>query len=76
VKFLADENMNKPIAERLGKDGYIVLYVAEIEPSISEEERREGTCQRSDPVSGRRRQLRPQRERYVPYLKRGLIVWM
>ena len=38
MKFLADENVDKPIVERLRKDGYVVLYVIEMEPSISDDE--------------------------------------
>jgi len=38
VKFLADENVDKPIVERLRKDGHAVLYVIEMEPSISDDE--------------------------------------
>lgn len=37
MKFLADESIDKPIVERLRKDGHIVFYVIEIEPSISDE---------------------------------------
>lgn len=38
MKFLADENLDKPIVERLRKDGHTVLYVIEIEPSVSDDE--------------------------------------
>jgi predicted nuclease of predicted toxin-antitoxin system len=38
VKFLADENVDKAIVEQLKKEGHIVLYVIEKEPSISDEE--------------------------------------
>ncbi len=38
MKFLADENVDKPIVERLRKDSHEVLYVLEIEPSISDDE--------------------------------------
>lgn len=38
MKFLADENVDKPIVERLRKDGHVVLYVIEMEPSISDDE--------------------------------------
>ena len=34
MKFLADENVDKLIVERLRNDGYIVFYVMEMEPSI------------------------------------------
>jgi len=37
VKFLTDENVDKPIVEHLRKDGHDVLYVIEMEPSISDE---------------------------------------
>ena len=37
MKFLADENVDKPIVERLRKDGHVVLYVIEMEPSISDD---------------------------------------
>lgn len=38
MKFLVDEGVDKPIVERLRRDGQIVLYVIEIEPSISDDE--------------------------------------
>jgi predicted nuclease of predicted toxin-antitoxin system len=38
VKFLADENIDRPIVERLGKERHEVLYILEIEPSISDDE--------------------------------------
>ena len=38
MKFLADENVDKPIVERLRRDGHVVLYVIEMEPSISDDE--------------------------------------
>lgn len=38
MKFLADENVDKPIVEHLRKDSHEVLYVLEIEPSISDDE--------------------------------------
>jgi len=38
VKFLADENVDKPIVEHLMRDGHLVLYVIEMEPGISDEE--------------------------------------
>jgi len=38
MKFLADENVDKPIVERLRDDGHTVLYVLEMEPSISDDE--------------------------------------
>ena len=38
MKFLADENIDKPIVERLRQDGHVVLYVIEMEPSVSDAE--------------------------------------
>ncbi|RKY04053.1 hypothetical protein DRP77_04875 [Candidatus Poribacteria bacterium] len=38
MKFLADENVDKPIVERLREDGHEVLYVLEMEPGISDGE--------------------------------------
>jgi predicted nuclease of predicted toxin-antitoxin system len=38
VKFIADENIDKPIVETLRKSGYIVLYVLEMEPGITDEQ--------------------------------------
>ena len=38
MKFLADENVDKPIVERLRDDDHTVLYVLEMEPSISDDE--------------------------------------
>lgn len=38
MKFLADENVDKPIVKRLRDDGHTVLYVLETEPSISDDE--------------------------------------
>lgn len=38
MKFLADENVDKAIVERLRNDGHTVLYVLEMEPSISDDE--------------------------------------
>lgn len=38
MKFFADENIDKHIVERLRKDGHVVLYVLEMEPSISDDE--------------------------------------
>jgi len=38
MKFLADENVDSPIVERLRKDGHIILYVIEMEPGISDDE--------------------------------------
>ena len=38
MKFLADENVDKPIVDRLRDDGHTVLYVLEVGPSISDDE--------------------------------------
>lgn len=38
MKFFADENIDKPIVDRLRDDGHVVLYVLEMEPSISDDE--------------------------------------
>ncbi|MBI4725690.1 DUF5615 family PIN-like protein [candidate division TA06 bacterium] len=38
MKFLADENVDKSVAERLRDDGHTVLYVLEMVPSISDDE--------------------------------------
>ena len=38
MNFLADEGVDRQIVERLRQSGHEVLYVAEIEPSISDEE--------------------------------------
>jgi predicted nuclease of predicted toxin-antitoxin system len=38
VKFLADENVDKAIVEHLRKEGHVVLYVIEKEPSISDDQ--------------------------------------
>jgi predicted nuclease of predicted toxin-antitoxin system len=37
VNFLADESVDGPIVYRLRQDGHEVLYVAEMEPGISDE---------------------------------------
>jgi predicted nuclease of predicted toxin-antitoxin system len=37
VNFLADESVDGPIVLRLRQDGHDVLYVAEMEPGISDE---------------------------------------
>jgi hypothetical protein len=37
VNLLADEDVDGPVVERLRQDGYAVLYVAEMEPGISDE---------------------------------------
>ena len=36
MNLLADESVDRQIAERLRQDGHDVLYVAEVEPSISD----------------------------------------
>ncbi len=36
VRFLADECVDRQIVDRLRHDGYTVLYVAEMEPGISD----------------------------------------
>ena len=38
MKFLADENMDVAIVERLRQDGHQVWYVAEMEPGIPDDE--------------------------------------
>ena len=38
MRFLADENVDRLIVERLRKDGHEVLYVLEMEPGISDDE--------------------------------------
>jgi len=38
LRFVADENVDKPLVERLRKDGHIVLSVVEMEPGISDDE--------------------------------------
>jgi predicted nuclease of predicted toxin-antitoxin system len=37
LKFLADENLDWQIVERLRQDGHLVWYVAEMEPGISDD---------------------------------------
>lgn len=37
MNFLADEGIDKQIVDVLRKEGYVVDYVAEIEPSISDD---------------------------------------
>jgi len=37
MKFLADESVDRPIVEKLRQDGHFVLYVAEMEPGISDD---------------------------------------
>ena len=38
MNFLADEGIDKQIVDRLRRDGHEIHYVAEMEPSISDEE--------------------------------------
>ena len=38
MKFLADECIERQIVDQLRHDGHIVLYVAELEPGISDQE--------------------------------------
>ena len=38
MKFLADEGVDFPVVQRLRTDGHEVLYVAEMDPGISDEE--------------------------------------
>ena len=37
MNFLADENVDRQIVERLRQDGYSVLFVAEMDPGIADE---------------------------------------
>lgn len=37
MNLLADENARRQIVEKLRQDGHDVLYIAEVEPSISDE---------------------------------------
>lgn len=37
MNFLADEGVDKPIVEILRQDGYSVLYIAEMQPGISDD---------------------------------------
>ncbi len=38
MKFFADENIDRQIVDRLRQDGHQVLSVAEVEPSISDDQ--------------------------------------
>jgi predicted nuclease of predicted toxin-antitoxin system len=38
MNLLADESIDRPIVERLRQEGHSVLYVAELTPSISDDE--------------------------------------
>ena len=38
MKFLADESIDLPIVENLRNNGHVVLYVAEMDPGIKDDE--------------------------------------
>lgn len=38
MRFIADENVDKPIVDSLRKSGYAVLYILEMEPGITDEQ--------------------------------------
>lgn len=38
MKFIADENIDRPIVELLRKFGYTVFYIQEMEPGITDEQ--------------------------------------
>ncbi|MBW2623853.1 MAG: DUF5615 family PIN-like protein [Deltaproteobacteria bacterium] len=38
MKFVADENIDRQIVDRLRQDGHIVMSVAEMDPGISDSE--------------------------------------
>ena len=38
MNLLADESVDRPVVERLRQDGHDVVYVAELAPSITDEE--------------------------------------
>ena len=38
MNLLADENIELPIVSRLRSDGHLILYVAELDPSIDDDE--------------------------------------
>ena len=38
MKFVADENLDRQIAERLRQEGHVVWYVAEMDPGVSDQE--------------------------------------
>lgn len=38
MNLLADEGVERPVVERLRRDGHTVLYVAEMEPGITDDE--------------------------------------
>ncbi len=37
MKFVADENIDRQVVDRLRQDGHIVIYVAEMDPGISDD---------------------------------------
>ena len=39
MKFVADENIDRSIVERLRSQGHELFYVAEMDPGISDDER-------------------------------------
>jgi len=38
VNLVADEGVDRPVVERLRQDGHQVVYVAEVSPSVADEE--------------------------------------
>ena len=38
MNFVADENVDRPIVERLRQEGHDVAYVAELSPSVADQE--------------------------------------
>ena len=38
MNFVADEDIDRQVVERLRQDGHEILYVAEMEPSVSDED--------------------------------------
>lgn len=46
MNFLADENIDQQIVERLRVDGHDVIYIAELDPGITDEEVLEQANQR------------------------------
>jgi hypothetical protein len=38
VNLVADEGVDRAVVERLRQDGHEVIYVAELSPSVSDEE--------------------------------------
>lgn len=37
MNFVADESVDRPIVEQLRRDGYHIWYIAELQPSISDD---------------------------------------